>query len=178
MKFFYNISKVEDYEYIVLRLEEDGFSGIGAILPIRKKGENYKIFMGIIEEYRSLVEHTSTDEAFSITEKLNKHFPGHPKVTFAIQAAMISLFSKKHSIEIQKLVGGLETPRNELCGERLFPEYVGDVLKLRCLAQDSSSNQTRTYVLTKYPKNEMDEVLSALSTNFKYLEVLSWRELL
>ncbi|MEN3041884.1 MAG: hypothetical protein ABDH59_01035 [Fervidobacterium sp.] len=178
MKFFYNIERVDGFEYIVVKVQENGTEGMGAILPVRKSGENYKIFMGVIEEYRTVVERSKVEDAFIISQVLREHFPNHPKVVFAIQAAFLSLFCKKYNLDLGKLIGGNVVPRNEKCGERIFPEYLGDVILARCINSINGSNLDKTFVMTKYPKNEMDDVLSALSTNYKYLEVLSWRELL
>jgi len=177
VKFFYNLERKDNFEYIVLRVEENNLSGTGAILPIRKNGENYKIFMGVIEEYRSIVEKLHCEDVFVITGILEEHFPNHPKVKFAIQAAVLELFSKKYKLDITKLLGGLKSTKNELCGERLFPEYLGDVFHAKYYPETKKETNT-TFVLTKYPNNEMDTILSALSSNYEYLEVISWRELL
>ncbi|MFN6991184.1 MAG: hypothetical protein ACK4MM_00535 [Fervidobacterium sp.] len=178
MKFFYNLEKVEGYEYVVLKVQDEksNDSGVGAILPLRKKGENYKIFMGVIEEYRTIVEHSKLEDVFSICDVLTAHFPNHPKVVFAIQSAMISLFSKKYKLDLNSLLGSNIKPKNEKFGELVFPEELGDVFLSKYWAK--FKNSYLTFVMTKYPKNEMEDILSALSTNYKYLEVVSWRELL
>ncbi|KAF2961801.1 hypothetical protein [Fervidobacterium sp. 2310opik-2] len=179
MKFFYNIERIENYEYIVVKVEENNISGTGAILPIRRKGENYKIFMGVIEEYRTIIEHSKAEDVFLISKILEKHFPNHPKVVFGIQAAMLSLFSKKYQFNLNQLIGGPEVPKNEKCGELVFPEELGDVMLAKYVNFiDSETKSDKTFVMTRYPKDEMGEVLSALSTNYKYLEVVSWKELL
>lgn len=178
MKFFYNIERVEGFEYIVVKVQENDLEGIGAILPIRKNGENYKIFMGVIEEYRTIVEKSKSEDAFVIPQTLQQHFPNHPKVIFAIQSAFLMVFVKKYKLDLGKVIGGNVIPKNERCGERVFPEHLGDVFLAKYLSVVENSSLDKTFVMTKYPKNEMDDVLSALSTNYKYLEVVSWKELL
>ncbi|MGQ9855166.1 MAG: hypothetical protein ACUVQF_00280 [Fervidobacterium sp.] len=177
MKFFYNLEKVENYEYVVVKVQESEHTGVGAILPIRRNGENYKIFMGAIEEYRTIVEKSKAEDVFIIPKILEKHFPKHPKVTFAIQAAFLELFCKKYKIELEKLLGGLQSPKNEICGDLLYPEYFGDIFYVRYVPE-IEAHINHTFVLVKYPHNEMDHILSALSTNYKNLEVISWKELL
>ncbi|WP_448375514.1 hypothetical protein [Fervidobacterium sp.] len=177
IKFFYNLQRKDGYEYIVLRVEDGNFSGTGAILPVRRNGENYKIFMGVIEEYRTIIEHMKIEDLFTITSTLEAHFPNHQKVKFGIQAALIDLFAKKYNFDINKLLGGVQNTKNEMCGERFFPEYSGDVFHVKYLPTILKESRV-TFVLTKYPNNEMDNILSALSTNYEYLEVISWKELL
>lgn len=178
MKFFYNIERAEGFEYIVVKVQENDLEGIGAILPIRKNGENYKIFMGVIEEYRTIVEKAKPEDSFVISQVLRQHFPNHPKVVFAIQSAFLMVFAKKYKLDLGKIIGGNVIPKNERCGERVFPEQLGDVLFAKYFSIVENSKLDKTFVMTKYPKNEMDDVLSALSTNYKYLEVVSWKELL
>ncbi|MGC8819630.1 MAG: hypothetical protein ACP5PP_00765 [Fervidobacterium sp.] len=179
MKFFYNIERVEGYEYIIVKVEENNITSTGAVLPIRKNGENYKIVMGAIEEYRTIIERSKVEDAFIISQVLQNHFPNHTKVIFAIQSAMLLTFSKKYNIDINKLIGGTYVPKNEKCGELVFPESLGDVFLAKYLNHMTQTKDSeKTFVMIKYPKNEMDEVLSALSTNYKYLEVISWKELL
>ena len=177
MKFFYNLQRKDGYEYIVIRVEEGSSSGIGAVLPVRKNGENYKIFMGVIEEYRTIIEHAQCEDLFRISSVLESHFPNHPKVRFGIQVAILDLFTKKYAIDVNKLIGGSKNSKNEKCGERFFPEYTGDVFHVKYIPE-IIKDPRQTFVLTKYPNNEMDHVLSALSTNYEYLEVISWKELL
>lgn len=178
MKFFYNIERVEGFEYIVVKVQENDLEGVGAILPIRKNGENYKIFMGVIEEYRTIVEKSKSEDVFVIPQVLQQHFPNHPKVVFAIHSAFLMLFSRKYKLDLGKIIGGSVIPKNERCGERVFPEHLGDVFFAKYFSVVENSKLDKTFVMTKYPKNEMDDVLSALSTNYKYLEVVSWKELL
>lgn len=181
MRFFYNIDRVDGYEYVVVKVQEEkseNISGVGAILPIRKNGENYKTIMGVIEEYRSIVEHAKLEDVFIISDILSSHFPHHPNVVFAIQSAMVSLFSKKYKLDLNNLLGSNIKPKNEKCGELVFPEELGDVFLAKYWTKFKNKDTNLTFVMTKYPKNEMEEVLSALSTNYSYLEVISWRELL
>lgn len=177
-RFFYRLERIDGYEYVVVELESSGFRGTGAVLPLRRNGENYKIFMGVIEEYRSLLEKACPEDAFQLPAKLNAHFPGHPKVIFALQSALLSVFCSKYDIHVSKILGGTETPTSERTSHVLIPEYVGDVMRVKYSSALQQNHEQVTFVHTKYPRGEMDDVLSALSTNFKFVEVRSWRELL
>ncbi|MBT1247141.1 MULTISPECIES: hypothetical protein [unclassified Thermosipho (in: thermotogales)] len=173
MKFFYNLERSEFGEYVSIEVTDDQNSGIGAIVPERKKGENYKVIMGAIEEYRYIVEKASIEDTFNIAYSLSKHFPNHQKVIFAIDAAFKELYSKTYNIPLEKLLGqeNIKQCKNSE-GKKIFPEEYGFVDLIKVLPQFDNY----TFVLTKYPKGEMYEVLKALSTNYKYVEVLSWKE--
>ncbi|ABR30249.1 hypothetical protein SU69_01985 [Thermosipho melanesiensis] len=173
MKFFYNLERTDFGEYITIEITDNKNSGIGAIVPERYKGENYKVIMGAIEEYRYVVEKATIKDTFSIPYMLEEHFPNHPKVIFAIDAAFKELYSKTYNIPLQKLLGRENIQECKVeNGEKIFPEEYGiiDLVKVLPLFDDY------VFMLTKYPKGEMHEVLRALSTNFKHVEVFSWKE--
>jgi len=176
MKFFYNLKRSDFGEYVVIEITEGLNSGIGAIFPERKRGENYKTIMGVIEEYRHIVESSTIEDTFCIAEKLERDFPGHPKVIFAIDAAFKELYSKTTKIPLTKLIG--KNIQNECIenkdGKKLFPEYIGQIDVIKSLPK--IFEEDFTFVLTKYPENEMWGVLKALSTNFEYVEVMTWKE--
>ncbi len=165
MKFFYNLERFEDGEYVVVMLEEDGKIGTGAIVPERKEGENYKTVMGVIEEYRHVVELAKPQQFASLSFSLREILPKHPKITFAISAAALELFSKLENMSISKILSceGLKKPirlRNWK-GETLFAEKTGGVFETL-----SSSSQDLALSIRRYPKSEMEEVLLSLSRYF------------
>ncbi|WP_249031066.1 hypothetical protein [Thermosipho africanus] len=176
LKFFYSLKKADFGEYVVIEITDDKNIGKGAIIPERSKGENYKTIMGAIEEYRYIVEKANIEDAFEIPYKLEKYFPNHPKVIFAIDAAFKELYSKTYNIPLVKLIGqeNVQECKEPIEQEKVFPEEYGfiDIVKVlpKVYLEDS------TFVLTKYPEGEMFEVLKALSTNYKYVEVLSYKD--
>ncbi len=179
LKFFYNLDRVENYEYVVIKILDGDFSGHGAILPIRKKGENYKTIMGVIEEYRTIVEHSCTEDTFIISSVLNNHFPNHPKVVFAIQSAYFELYSKKYNIPLKKLLGNPFPKKVEIdepVGRVIIPEEIGDLMAVKSLPYLEKDDFT--FMFIHYPKNEMFEVISVLSSNYKYVGGITWSELL
>ncbi|SHH55017.1 enolase-like domain-containing protein [Thermosipho atlanticus] len=176
MKFFYNLKRSEIGEYVVVEVTDDVNVGTGAIVPEKSRGENYKTIMGVIEEFRYTVELSTIEDAFCISEKLERIFPGHPKVVFAIDAAFKELYSKSKNISLKKLIGRdiqQECIENK-SAKKVFPEYIGQIDVIKSLPK--IFDEDFTFVLTKYPNNEMWEVLKALSTNFEYVEVLTWKE--
>lgn len=177
MKFFYNLKKADFGEYVVIEITDDKNKGVGAIVPERKKGENYKTIMGAIEEYRYIVENASIEDAFEIPYMLEKHFPNHPKVIFAIDAAFKELFSRTYNIPLVKIFGQnniQECIESENKSDYIFPEEYGFTDIVKALPMIYLENST--FILTKYPNNEMFDVLKALSTNYKFVKTLTWKE--
>ncbi|QTA38815.1 hypothetical protein JYK00_04725 [Thermosipho ferrireducens] len=177
MKFFYNLARSEFGEYVVVEVTDGNNSGLGAIFPEKVRGENYKTIMGAIEEYRPIVEKADYEDAFWIVDKLNLHFPDHPKVTFAIDAAFRELYSKISGISLEKLIGYpiVQEHKNlEKYKSKIYPEYLGSLNIVKDIPKIYEDNFI--FVLTKYPHGEMWEVLKALSTNYQYTEVMTWKE--
>ncbi|MBO8161443.1 MAG: hypothetical protein H0Z24_07380 [Thermosipho sp. (in: Bacteria)] len=176
MKFFYNLKRSEFGEYVVIEITDDINKGIGAIMPERHRGENYKTIMGVIEEYRHIVEQSTVSDAFCISEKLERYFPNHPKIVFAIDAAFKELYSKAKGISLVKLIGR-EIQHEKIenkDSKKLYPEYIGHIDVIKSIPK--IFDEDFTFILTKYPDGEMWDVLKALATNFDYVEVLSWKE--
>ena len=165
MKFFYNLERFEEGEYVVVMLEEDGKVGTGAIVPEKREGENYKTVMGVIEEYRHIVELAKPYQFASISFKLRETFPRHPKVTFAISAAALELFSKLEGAEIEKILSCDDLKRpirlRNWNGEILVAEKSGGIFETLSLA-----SQNIALAIRRYPRGEMEEVLLNLSRYF------------
>ncbi len=163
MKFFYNLERFEGGEYVVVALEWEGKRGVGAVVPRKERGENYKTVMGAIEEYRHVVEKMRPEQFASISIRLAEEFPNHPSVTFAISAAALELFSKLNGFSIPELLmcERGSAPLYEWEGEVVVPEDVGGVFEVLSLASDE-----RALVVREYPNGEMREVLAALSCHF------------
>ena len=68
MRFLYNIEEREGMEYVVLKVIENGLEGKGCVVPGRRRGENYKVIMGVIGEYRKEVEKASIQVLRSLTD--------------------------------------------------------------------------------------------------------------
>ncbi len=173
MKFFYNLKRFEEGEYVVLMLEEGGKVGTGAVIPERREGENYKTVMGIVEEYRHVVETAKPQQFASISFYLRRVFPNHPKVTFAISAAALELFSKLEGMDIEEALSchDLKKPirlRNWK-GEILLAEKTGGVFETLSLASQNSALSVR-----RYPNGEMEEVLLNLSRYFAGYVLEKW----
>ncbi len=173
MKFFYNLERYENGEYVILTLEENGKVGIGAVIPERKKGENYKTIMGVVEEYRHTVESAKPEHFASISFKLKEDFPNHPKVTFAISAAATELFSKISKMRIEELLmcEGLRgaVMLTDWVGDIVVPEEIGGVFEVLSMA-----SQDRALLLRRYPHDEMSNILHALSRYFAGYFPSSW----
>ena len=173
MKFFYNLERFEGGEYVVVMLEEDGKIGTGAIIPERKEGENYKTIMGVIEEYRHVVELAKPQQFASLSFNLRGVLPKHPKVTFAISAAALELFSKLENMRIEEILScnGLKRPiRLGIWeGEVLVAEKVGGVFEVLSLA-----SQDLALSIRRYPRGEMEEVLLNLSRYFAGYVLEKW----
>jgi len=166
MKFFYQLERFEFGEYVVVKLEEDGFIGVGAVIPNRKKGENYKTIMGAIEEYRRFVEMSSSHHFAVISQRLLKHFPNHPEVTFAISAAYFELYAKKCQMSVAELLmcQNLPGPMHLENWDKniVIPEEIGGVVEVLTLP-----NKEKTALFIRdYPNGEMKEVLYQLSRYF------------
>ena len=173
MKFFYNLERYEEGEYVVVTLEEDGKRGIGAIVPERKRGENYKIIMGVIEEYRHIVEMTKPEHFPILSQRLSKELPNHPKVTFAISAAAFELFAALKGTSVFELlmVEGLKgaVPLYEWMGDVVVPEETGGVLEAI-----STGSEDKALLIREYPKGEMREILEAISSYYAGYVLSSW----
>ena len=166
MKFFYQLERFELGEYVIVRVEEDGFNGTGAVIPNRKKGENYKTVMGAIEEYRRFVEISSSHHFAVISQRLLKHFPNHPEVTFAISAAFFELYAKKNGISVEELLmcQNLQKPMHieNWNGKVVLPEEMGGITEVLSLP-----DKDKTALLIKdYPNGEMKEILYQLARYF------------
>jgi hypothetical protein len=165
VKFFYNLERYEEGEYVVVMLEENDERGIGAIVPERSKGENYKTIMGVIEEYRHVVEKARPEHFSIISQRLEEEFPRHPKVTFAISAAAFELFAKLSGMSLRGLlmVNGLKgaVSLNEWNGDIVIPEETGGVIEAISLGAED-----RALLLREYPRSEMEEVLKAISSYY------------
>ncbi len=166
MKFFYQLERYEEGEYVIVKLEENGHEGIGAVLPDRSKGQNYKTVMGAIEEYRSIVEQSKPWHFAALSQRLLKHFPGHPNVTFAISAAATELFSKLQGAAVEELLmcDGLQLPLHleNWNGEIVIPEEIGGVMEVLAIPE----KRMKALLLRKYPKGEMEKLIFALSRYF------------
>lgn len=203
MRFLYNIERENDIEYVVLRVIENNLEGKGCIVPEKKRGENYKIILGVIEEYREKVEKASIQDVYVLPEKLEMFFPNHPKVIFAITVAIIELFSKIKDFPIEKFFPRIFTPEEcngEIINERfvvcngekyLFIEnikYLSFYDKI-AIQLEYIGNPFRAYHISRlltnlgldilgvfriYPRNEMKKVMEILKGLFKKYVVLSW----
>ena len=166
MRFFYQLERYEEGEYVVVRLEEGVNIGIGAVLPERYRGENYKTIMGAIEEYRHIVETSKPEHFATISQRLLQHFPNHPKVTFAISAAATQLFAEISGMSIDELLlaEGLPKPLHleNWNGSTVIPEEMGGVLEVLAFPQ----KEKFALLVRNYPKGEMEEVLFTLSRYF------------
>ncbi len=173
MKFFYNLRRFEGGEYVVLMLEEDGEIGTGAVIPEREEGENYKTVMGVVEEYRHVVEMAKPQQFASISLYLKEIFPNHPKVTFAISAAALELFSKLEGMSVEEVLSCSDLKKpirlGNWEGETLLAEKTGGVFETLSLASQNSALDIR-----KYPSGEMEEVLLNLSRYFAGYVLNKW----
>ena len=172
MKFFYQLERYEFGEYVVVRVEEDGFSGIGAVIPDRKKGENYKTVMGAIEEYRHFVEMSFSHHFPVISQRLLKHFPNHPEVTFAVSAAFFDLYARKNDISIEDLLmcQNLQKPvyLENWHGDMVVPEELGGVMEVLSIPR----KEKVALLIRDYPNGEMKEILYQLTRYFAgYIKV-------
>ncbi len=166
MKFFYQLERYELGKYVKVILKEGEYEGIGAILPERNQGENYKVIMGVIEEYRHVVEKARPEHFGILSYKLKNVFPKHPKVSFAISVAAVELYCKLLGMNIYEFFF-LENMHHPIHldnweGEVVVPELQGGVFEALSL---SDKNEKALYI-RKYPKEEMKEVLHALSCYF------------
>ena len=163
MRFFYKLSRFSGGEYVVVRLEYEDSYGVGAVIPDRSKGQNYKTVMGAVEEYRYVVE-TSRPEHFPfLSSRLEKHFPGHPEVRFAISCAATELFARLSNLTVSELlmVSDLEDPPESECEDPVVPEELGGVVETLSLPLKDC------LLIRSYPNGEMSEILRALGRYFK-----------
>ncbi len=173
MKFFYNLERYEEGEYVVIALEEDGKRGVGAVVPERKRGENYKIIMGVIEEYRHIVERAKPEQFSILSQRLSRELPNHPKVTFAVSAAAFELFASLNGMSVFELlmVEGLKgsVPLYEWMGDVVIPEETGGVLEAI-----SMGSEDKALLIREYPKGEMKDILEAISSYYAGYVLSSW----
>ena len=164
MRFFYRLERFDGGEYVVLELEEGSSRASGAIVPDRNLGQNYKIVMGAIEEYRRVVEMSKPEHFAVISKRLESHFPGHSNVRFAISSAMTELFAKMSGLSVRELLmaNDLKEPTEvKSCPSPVVPELLGGVFEVLSL------ESRRCILLRRYPKGEMESVLDALSMYFE-----------
>ena len=164
MRFFYRLERFDGGEYVVLELEEGSSRASGAIVPDRNLGQNYKIVMGAIEEYRRVVEVSRPEHFAVISRRLDLHFPGHSNVRFAISSAMTELFAKVSGLSVRELLmtDGLKKPTEvKNCPNPVVPEFLGGVFEVISL------ESKRCVLLRRYPNGEMEDVLDALSMYFE-----------
>jgi len=203
MRFLYNIEEREGVEYVVLKVIENGLEGKGCVVPERRRGENYKVIMGAIEEYRKEVEKASIQDIYVLPEKLEMSFPNHPKVIFAITMAMVELFSKMNDFPIEKLFPKIFTPEEidggivdegaVICNGERYPlledmkclslydkiavqlEYIGNPFRAyHILRSLTDLGLDILGVFRNYPGDEMKEAMEVLKGLFKKYVVLSW----
>jgi len=203
MKFLYHLEEEENREYVVLKLVENELEGTGCIVPEKERGENYKVIMGAIEEYRKEVEKASIQDIFTLPERLESSFPNHPKVIFAITIATIELFSKLKNFPVEKLFPRIFTPK-EVSGKLLNGKIITHNGEEYALLEDIKylppcnkiavqleyiGNPFRAYhvlryfmnlgldflgIFRNYPKGEMKKTMRVLRGLFEKYVVLSW----
>ncbi|ACM22624.1 MULTISPECIES: hypothetical protein [Thermotoga] len=161
----YHLEKWQDREIIRLELMEGKFKGVSSIVPERSLGENYKIVVAVLEEYEGFLKEAKSAQIFGLFEKLEEHFPEHPKVLFSLSCAMLDLFSKRYGVSFEEMLDVPERTVEEV--ERadvlVFPEAVGHVFRVAGFLSAMRSVGERVFlVIREYPDPVTNSILNLL----------------
>ncbi|AIY86267.1 MULTISPECIES: hypothetical protein [unclassified Thermotoga] len=170
----YHLEKWKDREIVKLELMEDEFKGGSTIVPERSLGEHYKIFVAVLEEYEGILKEAKSSQIFGLFERLEAHFPEHPKVLFSLSCAMLELFSRRYGVRLEEMFDLPDFEPEELdfpSGDFLiFPEMIGHVLRVMGFMSAMRSFGERVYlVVREYPDSNTNfivDLLKKLSDGF------------
>ncbi|PLV58993.1 hypothetical protein [Thermotoga sp. KOL6] len=164
----YHLEKWEDREIVKVELMEEDTKGISSIVPERSLGENYKIFVAVLEEYEGILKKARSSQIFGLFEKLEEYFPEHPKVLFALSCSMLELFSKRYKVDFKEMldVPGRKVERMEAPSFRnslIYPEMVGHVFRVAGFLSAMRSVGEDVYLVVRnYPDATTNTVIGIL----------------